>query len=171
MELSRLEREALEQTHLLHRETAARFGIDLPAPEVRFDLRGKSAGMVIFRPNHQTLIRYNRTLLDENGDAFIQRTVPHEVAHLVARELFGPDIKPHGSEWREIMAFFGADSSRCHNFAVPQQGRRRMRYFPYRCGCQEHQLSAIRHHRSLAGVNYLCRRCGSALRQVCLDET
>ena len=163
------ERGALEQTHLLLAKAAARFGIEMPEAEVRFDLRGKSAGMAVFHHRRRPLIRYNRTLLNENGDAFIQRTVPHEVAHLVARELHGPAIKPHGNEWREIMAFFGADSSRCHNFAVPEQGRRRMRYFPYRCGCQEHQLSAIRHHRSLAGVSYLCRRCGSALRQVCTE--
>lgn len=163
---TRYEVETLEQTRLLLAEAAAHFRIDPPVPEVRFDLRGKSAGMVVFHHKRQPLIRYNQTLLQENGEAFIQRTVPHEVAHLVARELHGPSIKPHGKQWREIMAFFGADSSRCHNFPVGEHTRRRMRYFRYRCGCQNHQLSAIRHHRSLAGVSYLCRRCGSALRQL-----
>ena len=164
------EREALEQTRLLLTEAATRYGIDPPEPEVSFDLSGKTAGMVVFRHNGQTLIRYNRTLLIENGDAFIQRTVPHEVAHLMAREIFGPSIKPHGKQWREIMAFFGADNSRCHNFPLPEKERRRMRYFAYRCGCREHQLSAIRHHRILAGVSYLCRRCGSALIQVSMEN-
>ncbi len=170
MDASTHQVQALEQTRRLLSEAAIRFAIPLPHPEVRFDLRGKAAGMVLFRESRQVVIRYNLTLLNENGNAFIERTVPHEVAHLVARELHGPRIKPHGEEWREIMAFFGADSSRCHSFPVSPQSRRRMRYFHYRCGCQDHRLSAIRHHRSLAGATYLCRRCGSALRQVPIGE-
>jgi SprT protein len=163
---SRYERMALQRTQRLLNEAATRYNVTLPLPEVRFDLRGKAAGMVLFRANCHAIIRYNRILLNENGNTFIERTVPHEVAHLVAREVHGPCIKPHGEQWRAIMAFFGADSSRCHSFPVKEQNRRRMRYFHYRCGCQDHRLSAIRHHRHLAGVTYLCRRCGSALRWV-----
>ena len=157
---------ALAQTHHLLCSAESHFKLRLTEPEIRFDLRGRAAGMVLFRPGRVTVIRYNHTLLNENGDAFIARTVPHEVSHLVARERYGPTIRPHGEEWREIMAFFGADTSRCHDFPVNAKNGRRMRYFDYRCGCREHRLSAIRHHRSLEGTEYLCRRCGSPLRLI-----
>lgn len=152
------------QTRRLLRQAARHFSVPLPDPLIRFDLRGKAAGMVLFHDNRQTVIRYNRSMLVDNGEAFIQRTVPHEVAHLVARQLHGAAIRPHGREWQAVMHFFGADSSRCHNFSVREQERRRMRHFDYRCDCQAHRLSAIRHHRHQAGVSYRCRRCGSALR-------
>jgi SprT protein len=133
---------------------------------VRFDLRGKAAGMARFHPGGSCTIRYNKTMLAENGQAFIEQTVPHEVAHLVARVVHGHHIRPHGDEWRSIMRLFGAKPIRCHNFTVTQTSRREMRYFPYRCACSEHQLSAIRHHRTLAGTTYFCRRCGSPLRSL-----
>jgi SprT protein len=161
---------AQEQTRRLLRKAASQFAVSLPDPEIRFDLRGKAAGMALFQGKHHAVIRYNRGMLIDHGDAFIERTVPHEVAHLVARHLHGASIRPHGKEWREIMGFFGADSKRCHNFPVREEDRRRMRYFDYRCSCQDHSLSAIRHHRHLAGVAYLCRRCGSALRPVSNED-
>jgi SprT protein len=163
---SHYQTKAWEQTHRLLRQAAKHYGISLPLPEVRFDLRGKAAGQIRFLSRCHALIRYNPTLLQDNGDAFIARTVPHEVAHLVARKVYGEQIKPHGIEWREIMAYFGADSSRCHSFTVRENKIRRMRYFPYRCDCQDHRLSAIRHHRHQAGTTYLCRRCGSSLRLI-----
>lgn len=150
-------------TRRLIQQAGRHFGRYIAQPEIRFDLNGKSAGMAVFPARGTVLIRYNRTLLHYNGAEFLRQTVPHEAAHLVARTLFGRRIRPHGAEWRSVMAFFGAEPARCHRFEVPDQTRRRMRHFPYRCDCQTHQLSAIRHHRSLAGVRYLCRRCGSTL--------
>jgi SprT protein len=159
-----LERQAESWTRQLIEQAVRHFDLPISQPRVRFDLRGKAAGMALFHPRGETVIRYNTQMLKENGQAFIAQTVPHEVAHLVARAVFGPAVRPHGAEWRSIMTLFGAEPRRCHGFAVPRKDRRKMRYFTYRCACRDHSLSAIRHHRSLSGVVYICRLCGSPLR-------
>ncbi|MCU7843062.1 MAG: SprT-like domain-containing protein [Candidatus Thiodiazotropha sp. (ex Monitilora ramsayi)] len=154
---------AMEKTAQLIDAAETRYQIEIARPKVHFDLKGKAAGMVIFKPGHPATIRYNLEILRENDQAFMRETVPHEVAHLVARQLYGSRIKPHGKEWRSIMQAFGAMAKRCHNFPINPLNTRKMRYYPYRCSCKDHQLSAIRHNRSQAGVVYLCRTCGSAL--------
>lgn len=166
-----LQQQALTHTHRLIRLACERFGILIAPPEVRFDLRGKAAGMAISPPQGSSIIRYNHTMLAENGQAFIRQTVPHEVAHLVARALHGRHIRPHGAEWRSIMVFFEADPVRCHDFTITRNNRRRMRHFPYQCACRDHRLSAIRHNRSQTGITYLCRLCGSPLRWIVVRKS
>jgi len=132
-------------------------------PKIRFDIRGRTAGMVRFAPTSIPMIRYNPGLLEKEGKAFLDRVVPHEVAHLVARTLHGDSIKPHGPEWRQVMATLGADPSRCHNFDTSAEPTRRIRRFRYQCGCREHLLSTIRRNRIERGVVYRCRSCGESL--------
>ncbi|MEJ2395357.1 MAG: hypothetical protein P8Z77_11405 [Candidatus Thiodiazotropha sp.] len=90
MSILSFEQQTVAHTHSLIRSAAKRFRILIPEPEIRFDLRGKAAGMVVFYPKRKQVIRYNRKMLAENGQVFIDQTVPHEVAHLVARFLHGP---------------------------------------------------------------------------------
>lgn len=130
---------------------------------VRFDLTGKAAGMAIFPPRATPVIRYNALLLAENRDDFLRRTVPHEVAHIIARRLFGKKIKPHGPEWRQVMQLFGAEAARCHNYDVSRSSQRKVKRFSYRCDCRTHQLSSIRHNRVLQGQRYLCIVCKQPL--------
>lgn len=163
MDDNHLERWALHETQRFIDLAETHFGTHITQPQVSFDLRGRAAGMVVFAERGTVHIRYNRPILQENGEAFIRQTVPHEVAHLVARTLHGARIKPHGREWQSIMRLFGANANRCHNFSTKNIPLRRMRYFPYRCNCKYHQLSTIRHNRCKAGVTYLCRACGTAL--------
>lgn len=130
---------------------------------VRFDLTGKAAGMAIFPARSTPVIRFNALLLTENRDDFLKRTVPHEVAHIVARRLFGKKIRPHGPEWRQVMQLFGAEASRCHNYDVSRSSRRTLKRYPYHCDCRTHQLSSIRHNRVLQGQSYHCRSCRQPL--------
>jgi SprT protein len=135
----------------------------MPRVLVRFDLRGCNAGMASFTPGGPPEIRYNRTLLAENPDGFVARTVPHEVAHVVARTLFGATIRPHGTEWKALMSWFGAEASRCHDYDVTRAQIRRLQRFLYRCACRRHWLTSIRHNRALAGQTYYCRACKQPL--------
>lgn len=159
----RLRTSAESLTHRLLQLAERRFRCSLPAVEIRFDLRGQAAGMVRHRPGQPSQIRYNQQLLTENGDRFLNRTVPHEVAHLAVHAMFRGAAKPHGREWKAVMEFFGADPVRCHDFDVSASRTRRLRRFSYRCGCREHQLSSIRHKRVRAGQVYICRACNQPL--------
>ena len=135
------------------------FGVSI-VPVISFDLRGQAAGQANYRENK---IRFNRQLLEKYTTEFVDQTVPHEFAHLVAYQKFGRRIRPHGAEWKKVMEAFGVDPARTHNFDVSPT--RRLKRFHYRCHCpgSDYQLSSIRHNRILRGRVYLCRKCGSAL--------
>ncbi len=163
-QLEALEQLARNYTLSLLESTSQHFGRDLPEVEIRFDLRGQAAGQAIVPRKGPPVIRYNRQLLRENGEAFIARTVPHETAHIAAHFLHGRGIRPHGAEWRALMVLYGADPSRCHSYDTSRSTARRLRRFRYRCACREHQLTSIRHNRVRKGMRYLCRECGEALR-------
>jgi SprT protein len=158
--LMRVTREA----EALIRRAEHHYGISIPNVEIRFDLVGTAAGMVLFPSGKSPVIRYNPILLQHNQQDFLAQTLPHEVAHLIARKLHGESIRPHGNEWKAVMQFFGADSLRCHNYATENVPVRKMRRFPYTCGCQQHQLTTIRHNRIQKGQTYPCRQCGEPLR-------
>src|SRR3954453_16558110 len=81
---------------------------------------------------HRKLITLNPRLHD-HGAPEIDRTLRHELAHLLAHFRAGRRrISAHGPEWRQACADLGiADEKRCHPLPFPR--RRRARPFLYRC--------------------------------------
>ncbi|MDE1167166.1 MAG: SprT family zinc-dependent metalloprotease [Pseudomonas sp.] len=128
-------------------------------PLVSLKLRGQKAGVAHL---HENLLRFNPQLYRENTEHFLKQTVAHEVAHLVAHQLFGDTIAPHGEEWQLIMrGVYELPPDRCHNYAVK---RRSVTRYIYRCPCAtEFPFSAQRHGMVRQGRRYLCRRCRSTL--------
>lgn len=163
MHIEDLQAEAAAKTRQLLGIAEQRFNLASSQPAILFNLKGKAAGLVVFQKHGRCKIRYNRSLLARYGRLFIEQTVPHEVAHLIARARHGAHIKPHGDEWKAVMKFFHAAPRRCHSFDTSDSATRTMRYFDYRCDCRTHRISAIRHNRMLSGTTYLCRVCGSSL--------
>jgi SprT protein len=163
---SDLRNKAKQQTIKLLGLASRHLSIKLEEPTVRFDLRGKTAGQVRFSGGQTCVIRYNVSLMQRYPTEFLARTVPHETAHVVAFNLHGSRIQPHGREWQTIMSLFGAPPERCHSYDVEGQQTRRLRRYEYRCGCRSHQLTSIRHNRIRAGQVYLCRQCGLPLGRV-----
>jgi SprT protein len=154
---------ARERTLQLLASAEHKFNLNPKNPEILFDLQGKAAGLLVIHSSGNMKIRYNSGLLKRYGKKFIEQTVPHEVAHLIARRVYGRSIKPHGKEWQAIMSYFNVPAERCHNYDTSDTHARTMRYFEYHCECRSHRLSAIRHNRVLSGVTYLCRACGTSL--------
>ncbi|VXC60198.1 Protein SprT [Pseudomonas sp. 8Z] len=131
-----------------------------PRPEVSFKLRGQKAGVAHLTENK---LRFNLQLYRDNREDFLRQTVPHEVAHLVAHQLFGLRIQPHGEEWQLIMrGVYELAPNRCHNYEVE---RRKVSRFIYRCSCPdgEFPFSAQRHALVAKGRRYFCRRCKATL--------
>jgi len=129
-------------------------------PQVSFQLRGQKAGVAHL---NQNLLRFNAQLYRENAEHFLRQTVAHEVAHLVAHQLFGPRIRPHGEQWQQIMrSVYGLPPDRCHSYAIRQRASAR---YIYRCGCpeQEFPFTAQRHALVRKGRRYLCRSCRATL--------
>jgi SprT protein len=159
-----LERETAGRVTALLARAERRFGVRIAPPQIRFDLRGRAAGQFRSRDGRHCELRFNGELMLRHGERFLDRTVPHETAHLVAFRLHGPRVRPHGTEWQDIMRLFGVVPERCHDYDVGGLQTRRLRRYLYQCACRSHQLSSIRHHRVLRGQIYLCRSCGAELR-------
>jgi SprT protein len=125
-------------------------------PEVSFKLRGQKAGVAHLTENK---LRFNPQLYRENQQDFLKQTVAHEVAHLIAHQLFGLKIQAHGEEWQLIMrGVYELPPHRCHSYAVQ---RRQVSRFIYRCSCAEGEFpfSSQRHALVAKGRRYFCRRC------------
>lgn len=130
-------------------------------PEISFKLRGQKAGVAHLTENK---LRFNLQLYRANQEDFLRQTVPHEVAHMVAHQLFGPRIQPHGEEWQLIMrGIYGLPPDRCHTYEIK---RRRSTRYLYRCHCgegNEFPFSSQRHNLVAQGRRYYCRRCRATL--------
>ncbi len=162
-QIQRRVRELLQRAAPLCR----RHGADIPEPTIHFDLRGLTAGQARWPRRGRPILRFNLSIAGRHPQAFIERTVAHEVAHLLTTACHGRTA-PHGPAWRQTMAFLGiADPDRCHDYTVDEAEVRRQRRWRYDCDCSRHQLSTTRHKRVTTGMTrYVCRRCNTALRRV-----
>jgi SprT protein len=131
---------------------------------VLFDLKGRTAGM--FKTiGKRRIIRYNPWIFSKYFEENLRDTVPHEVAHFIVHEVYPRrGVKPHGPEWQDLMAQFGADPGVTFDLdleGVPQRSQTTHRYH---CGCQLHEVSTTRHNRAQRGrVRYHCVSCAGSL--------
>jgi predicted SprT family Zn-dependent metalloprotease len=96
--------------------------------------------------------------LREHDSAEIDRTLRHELAHLLAQFRAGPRrIPPHGAQWRRACRELGiADEARCHTLPFPV--KQRARPFLYRCSrCGKDFPRARRIKRAVACLE-CCRK-------------
>ena len=135
-------------------------------PRIRFDKRGGVAGTAT---GSKWEVNFNETLLNENVDAFIHRTVAHELAHLIDFQVYDSQAlrfdrngrrkkrTPHGTNWKNIMAILGVESSRCHTYDTSNSRvsrRRKSETFEYHCsGCNKTlPMGKIRHNKQQSGM-------------------
>ena len=104
----------------------------------------------------RSLITVN-PLLQQFGDGEIERTLRHELAHLLAQDRAGRRrILPHGREWRRACAELGIAGERaCHK--LPIASRALPQRFLYGCGnCGRRFRRARRIRRAIACLS-CCR--------------
>lgn len=111
----------------------AKYGQPFELPEIRWDIKNTDGGRA-----HYTgwVVRFNLILCVENEQKFLETTVPHEMAHLIAFRVFhaklaaeGKKLRPHGKEWKEVMAVLSVPAKVCHNYICTsiQRPKRRAR--------------------------------------------
>ena len=141
---------------------------------ININIRGRAAGQIQYShlikkgrqkyPGSLPNLRFNPYLLERYKIEFIEQVVPHECAHLVAYELYGMNIKPHGLEWKKIMvSLYNQTPHVTHRFEIAKTTRR---LFNYNCECIDvnHELTVIRHNKILKQkAVYLCKKCKSPL--------
>ncbi|MGH7936451.1 MAG: SprT-like domain-containing protein, partial [Chthoniobacterales bacterium] len=131
-------------------------GADKLAREIRVEWNPRlktCAGRADYRGK---LISLN-PLLQNHADE-IDRTLRHELAHLLAQQRVGRHrIAPHGPEWRRACRDLGiADEARCHNlpFATKMYAPR----YVYRCPNCKQEFPRVRRIRRAIACLACCRK-------------
>jgi SprT protein len=128
-------------------------------PTVEYDLQGHTAGIA-----NSKRIRLNIEVLYDHREDMLTQTIPHEVAHVVQRQLY-PKSKSHGLEWRSLMHILGIPANRTHSYETTP-ARVRKREYTYICDCQVHMVTKTLHNRMQNGQTYTCRHCKGQLREM-----
>lgn len=147
---------------------AAQGAAPLPAPALRFFTHRLDAGRALAprTPGTPGVLELNLVYLEREPWESSRATIGHELAHLVVFHLHPRRrMPPHGALWQRIMRdWLDLPPERTHRFSSEGLSVRRQRRWPYRCACQAHALSTVRHRRAERGAAYRCRRCGERLR-------
>lgn len=106
-------------------------------------------------------IKLNRRLLEENPSQ-IEQVFAHELAHLVAAELYGRK-QGHGPLWARIMLIFGYQPRRCHSMDTSEL-KVKHRIFAVYCDCRTHMVKTGRYNKMRRGAQYTCKLCKSNVR-------
>jgi len=143
-------------------------GVRMPMPTCSFDLRGKTAGKAWTArkgtgPAGQPVlhVQLNSVLFQENVQGFLQDTIPHEVAHLVTRRLYGRAVASHGPEWQHVMRTLGVSPERTHNYDVSNSAVA-SRLYRFSCACRTFELTPRKLRSALQGLR-ACRQCKTPL--------
>jgi len=96
--------------------------------------------------------------LHEFGDAEVDRTLRHELAHLLAHHRAGRRrIDPHGPEWQQACHDLGLrDEKRCHTLPLPRR-ELAARHF-YRCPVCVQEVKRVRPFNRKTACLDCCRR-------------
>ena len=91
------------------------------------------------------------------GEAQVEQTLLHELAHIVAYARCGRRrIAPHGVEWRQACADLGiAGESVTHNLPLP--GRRQAKRWRYSCSSCGEGFDRVRKMKQLAACYHCCK--------------
>lgn len=151
-------RQMVEETVRKYIDIAnAHFNKTFEIPKIEY-CRGRAAGWAYY---NKWLIKINAVLLVENTQRILERTVPHEVAHLVTGKMYPGTIgtpfkkgSPHGREWKSVMTAFGCETSRCHNMDTTNSSSRRTTKHLWVCDVcgTEMRLGPKQHKKMLRNV-------------------
>lgn len=143
------------------------FNMNIDYPTVTFDLKGMAAGQAVaYRNGESSEIRINPVILSENVDDVIRQVVPHEVAHVAVRKIYGwhRNVKPHGIEWKNMMHILGVPAITRHKYNVKNAVVRNTKYYVYKCVCNTYTISSVRHNKQTSGLaSYTCPNCGDGI--------
>lgn len=162
-DMERLKNRLIEETQIWYALGCEHYHLSYAKLGVVFTLKSRVAGTAC---TLDRTIDYNLIIASDNEDAFIKRTIPHEVAHIIAGRLY-PTRKAHGREWKSVMSLFGVDSTRCHSYDTSNVKRNHVKRFLWTCPCKKNFLLSTRKHNRaynnlvLTGLSgFICRKCG-----------
>lgn len=107
-------------------------------------------------------LEFSPSLYAANEEEFLNDTVPHEFAHLVAYQIFGD--KGHGPAWKQVMIDLGYSPTRLHSYEVPK--RVSATVYKFKCACMVHEFTPQRMAWVRKGKVYRCNHCKQILVEI-----
>jgi predicted SprT family Zn-dependent metalloprotease len=149
-------------------KAAALYGLDLSKVSIRFDLKGRAAGMAGARGNifaRTYFMRFNRDMLTREAfDHVLNETVPHEVAHIVC--FMNPKLgSNHNAGWARVCRQLGGTGETRHSEEVVYGKGRTFEYVTtngnkVRLSEQRHAMvqngGSLKYRNNLGTVNQFC---------------
>ncbi len=130
------------------------------APTIVYALKGSIAGTATYS---NWTVNLNAFFLLNEFEEMIRTTIPHEIAHLIARAVYG-NIRSHGWEWKSVMRSFGLNAKRCHNYESRDIRTKKTRRFHYTCFCSRPCKVGLNVHKKVQSRNsHFCVKCKKAL--------
>ena len=122
---------------------------------VEWNPRMRSCAGRAFWP--QGLIQLNPRLASIS-DSEVERTILHELAHLIAYERYPyRAIKSHGKEWRQACVDVGIPGEKAtHELALPSRSHRRQ--WQYECPRCKKSFERVRRYKSAVACYECCRK-------------
>jgi SprT protein len=139
---------------------ARHVGIKMPHINIEYDLHSsRTSGQAIYSKH---TVRFNPTILNLHTEKYLKTTVPHEVAHLAVRQVYGTGVKGHGNEWKHMMqVVLGAAPNRCSEYVIPAGVKlgKVMPKYHYKCSkCyKDYHVGGKIHGKIQRGSTYSCK--------------
>lgn len=134
-----------------------------------YDLTNKTAGAFTYKNSTGPVkFRFNLAIAEKNLEAFLARTVPHEVAHYVDFMRNGQKMRTHpsgrrdmhGRYFKAIMQEMGVtDTSTYHAYDTSHVQTKRQRRWEYACSCTSYSIATVTHNRIQNGQERQCTKC------------
>jgi SprT protein len=139
------------------REILRALNADALATEIRVEWNARLCSAAGRADSRRNLVSLNPRLHDHDA-AEIERTLRHELAHLLAQNRAGRRrISPHGAEWRKACRDLGiADEARCHTLPFPV--KQRTRRYLYRCSRCGKDFPRVRRIKRTVACLECCRK-------------
>jgi SprT protein len=139
------------------REILRALGAEELADQVHVEWNARLFSAAGRADSRRNLISLNPRLRDHD-DAEIERTLRHELAHLLAQRRAGRRrISPHGAQWRKACRDLGiAGEARCHTLPFPV--RQRARRYLYRCSRCGKDFPRVRRIKRTVACLECCRK-------------
>lgn len=146
-------------------ECIKKSGVTMPMPTIKYDINSARLGGQANYSKH--LIRVNPVFLNAYTDHYIDQTVTHEAAHLIARAKYGRMIDAHGPEWKQVMRDLGVRPDRCHSYKVPEGVKVGKNVTKHACNCErcgyKTEVGSKVANKITAGAVYRHRGCGGKI--------
>jgi SprT protein len=129
--------------------------------DITFSMNGRltsTAGRAFYKEGR---LDFSKVLYAQNVETFLNDTVPHELAHIIAYRVY--NSSGHDASWKKVMMALGYEPTRCHSYEVQQRSSAKV--YKYVCGCEgkTHEVSAQRQAWINKGKTYQCTTCGTRI--------